>query len=183
MVVLSSDRLRFAYIHRRSTMYLEYRLTFNDYLEANQAHVKSQRFSYFFLWVGSIFLMVRGFDCILSGNIWIFFFFVILGIFANPSFNPLQRYYLARTWESQPSIRKPITIEITKEGITLYSPYFKSNLKWKIYIRFIETKNLFMIYQSNRFFNLFPKRAFSSDEQVNEFRDLLRTMIVKNSFI
>lgn len=161
-------------------MNLEYRLTFNDYLEANQAHLKSQRFSYFFLWVGSILLIVWGFDCILIGDILIFFFFVILGIFANPSFNPLQRYYLASTWKSQPSIREPITIEVTKEGLTLYSSYFKSHLKWQIYTGFIETKNLFMVYQSKRFFNWFPKRAFSSDEQVHEFRELLRTMIVKS---
>ena len=160
-------------------MNLEYRLTFNDYLEANQAHLKSRRFSYFFLWVGSTLLIVWGFDCILIGEIWIFFFFVILGIVANPLFNPIQRYYLAYTWDSQPSIREPITIEVTKEGVSLYSPYFQSHLKWQIYTRFIETKNLFMVYQSKRFFNLFPKRAFRNHEQVNEFRELLRTMIVK----
>jgi len=161
-------------------MNLEYRLTFNDFLEANQAHLKSHGFLYLFLWVVSGLMVVVGLASLLIGDIWNFCFSVILGICINPSFYLLQRYCLARTWKSQRCIREPVTLEVTEEGLTLSSPYFQSNLKWQIYTGFLETKNLFMVYQSERLFNLFPKRAFNSDEQINEFRELLRTMIVNS---
>ncbi len=161
-------------------MHLEYRLTFNDFLEANQAHLKSHRFLYLVLWVVSSLMVVAGLVSILIGNIWDSCYSIILGICIFPSFNLLQRYCLARTWKSQPSIREPITFEVTEEGLTVSSPYFQSNVKWQIYTGFLETKNLFMVYQSKQLYNLFPKRAFYSDEQINEFRELLRTMIVNH---
>ncbi len=158
-------------------MNLEYRITFNDFLEAHQAHLKSQRFLYLFIWIASISVVVVGVAGLFIGDIWNFCLLVIVGICINPSSNVLQRYCLARIWKSQPSIREPITLEVTKEGLTVSSPSFQSNLKWQIYTHFIETKNLFMVYQSKQIFNLFPKRAFSSDEYIHEFRELLRTRL------
>ena len=158
-------------------MNLEYRITFNDFLEAHQAHLKSQRFLYLFLWFISISVVVVGVAGLLIGRIWDFCFLVISSICINPSFNVLQYYCLARTWKSQPSIREPITLEVAKEGLTMSSSSFQSNLKWQIYTHFIETKNLFMVYQSKQIFNVFPKRAFSNDEQIHEFRELLRTKL------
>ena len=70
-----------------------------------------------------------------------------------------------------------MTLEISEEELTLSSPIFQSTLKWQIYTHFIETTNLFMVYQSKRLFNMFPKRAFSNEQELDEFRYLLERKI------
>ena len=70
-----------------------------------------------------------------------------------------------------------MNFEFTQEWIYQKSEKFENKLRWKIYIKFLETKNLFVLYQVSNVFNIFPKRAFDSDEQIEEFRELLRTKI------
>lgn len=161
-------------------MNIEFRLTLKDYQEASQAHIKSQHLLYFFNWSASILFLLLGVVMLFSKDILFSVFLVVIGICSNPSFNPLQNYFIARLWKSQPSIREPMTLEISEEGLTGSSPIFQSTVKWQIYTHFIETTNLFVVYQSKRLFNMFPKRAFSNEQELDEFRYLLERKIVKS---
>lgn len=173
-------------------MDFEYRLTINDHLEANQAHFKSQSFLYVAVLGISTLCITAGlfyfvFGCILiptqlmKGCLFavLGLILVALGVFCNPYINPLRRYAIARSWKSQPDIHEPRAIQVTEDGIIVKFPTFQSTINWQDYTHFIETKNLFMVYQDRRVFNLFPKRAFSSDHQVNQFRELLEKNIEK----
>lgn len=62
---------------------------------------------------------------------------------------------------------------ISDDGIEISSPTAKVNYVWDGFIRYSETTNLFLVYPSQRIFNVFPKRAFSADE-VDDFRELLQ---------
>lgn len=180
-------------------MQLEYRLTLKDYQEANQTHFqKMRRLSYIFCWLLSIFFGVIGLLSVIASILLLTGMisdnnleepistlingcvFLAVAIFVNPTLNLLQRYLIYRNWKSNPSIREPVNIEVTEEGIDFEGATFKSAIKWQIYTNFLESKNLFMLYQSNNLFNMIPKRAFSSNEQINQFRDLIGRMIVKN---
>jgi hypothetical protein len=70
-----------------------------------------------------------------------------------------------------------MNVEITQENLNIKGESFECTLKWKVYIKFMETPKSFMLYQSKNMFNLIPKRAFDSDEQIEEFRELLRAKI------
>jgi 4-amino-4-deoxy-L-arabinose transferase-like glycosyltransferase len=61
----------------------------------------------------------------------------------------------------------------SEDGIHLQSPDFGANLKWALYLRFLESDRIFLLYQTNRMFNLFPKAAFAPGE-IDEFRQLVR---------
>ncbi|MGP0021707.1 MAG: YcxB family protein [Candidatus Sulfotelmatobacter sp.] len=50
---------------------------------------------------------------------------------------------------------------------------FDANLKWSLYLRFLESDRVFLLYQTNRMFNLLPKAAFGPGE-IEEFRQLAR---------
>ena len=65
------------------------------------------------------------------------------------------------------------TAEISEEGVFMESPTFNANLKWGLFLRFLESDRVFLLYQSSRIFNLLPKSAFAPAE-VKEFRQLLR---------
>jgi hypothetical protein len=171
-------------------MNLEYRLTLQDYLEANQAHIKSQKLLYFTYWSFAALAIL-----LLALNVTVFFLsggwspfdliftclIIAFAIYFNPELLIGQRYALKKVWQSQPSIREPMTLEITEEALTFHSPMFQAVNYWKAYPNFVETKNLFILYLSKQSFNLIPKRAFSSTEQIQEFRELLPRKIVKNS--
>ncbi|MEG4009861.1 YcxB family protein [Microcoleus sp. Pol11C1] len=153
-------------------MKLEYQLTLNDYLEASQGHLKSQSF---LLWIFSILFFLIGLLCIIINPAdWTGYCLFVGGIFYIPLIKLNQRYQLARLWKSQPNLREPTTLEFNEEGIIYKTFSVESNIKWQLYTKFRETKKLFMLYQFPHVFNILPKRAFMSNEQLDQFRELLR---------
>jgi hypothetical protein len=69
--------------------------------------------------------------------------------------------------------RTNFTTEISEEGGHMESPTFDANLKWGLFLRFLESDRVFLLYQTNRMFNLLPKSAFASTD-IEEFRQLVR---------
>ncbi len=61
---------------------------------------------------------------------------------------------------------------ISDSGIDVSSLKASSKYDWSAFIRYAETKNLFLVYQAPQVFNVFPKRAFAAEE-VDTFRGLL----------
>lgn len=166
-------------------MKLEYRLSLKDYQEAIHEHIKSRRFSYFFLWLLSILLIVEAlYGLIFLGGTAANQIFVLFSLFMgagiNPEFNIFQKYTSYRLWKAQHNLHNSRETDVSEEGIKLKGEGFEANLEWKIYTHFIETKRLFILYQSKLCFNMFPKRAFSNEQQVEEFRELLQRKITKS---
>ncbi len=165
-------------------MQLEYRLSLKDYQEANQDHLKLQRWIYFFFWfliLGGLFFLItplfinRTPD--IFGTVWFLSCAILL---FNPYFsNPIKGYFINRNWKSLTTWHHPITVEVNKEILKFTSVTYESSIQWQFFIKAIETKNLFMLYPAKALFNVIPKRAFSSDQQMDEFRGLLQTKIEK----
>jgi hypothetical protein len=78
-----------------------------------------------------------------------------------------------RCCAKDPRLQQEITADIPEDGIHLESPVFDANLKWGMFFRFLESDRVFLLYQTNRMFNPFPKTAFAPVE-TEEFRQLLR---------
>ena len=51
-----------------------------------------------------------------------------------------------------------------------------SDVEWRMFIRWLECKNQFLLYTSPACFNILPKRAFVP-QQLSEFRALLQDNI------
>jgi hypothetical protein len=83
----------------------------------------------------------------------------------------------ALVWRSNPSIRGAITCWADEESF--YQQTMNSDLavKWPAFIKFKETRNLFLVYPSKQMCYLIPKRAFTNESQVKEFRELLHQKI------
>ena len=67
----------------------------------------------------------------------------------------------------------PQSIAVGPDGVTVDSPLFRGADAWELYASFSETKHLFMLYLKPRMFRIVPKRAFSSAEQIDQFRSLI----------
>lgn len=78
-----------------------------------------------------------------------------------------------RSYAKDRRLQHEFAASISEEGIHLQSADIDANLKWALYHRFLESDRIFLLYQTNRMFNLFPKSAFAPGE-IDEFRQLVR---------
>lgn len=173
---------------KKSTMQLEYRLSLKDYQEANQAHFKLQTWVYLVFWIFLLLWLLSITTLFVSGKELDWFLIIYLLVFPilffNPYFsNPFKNYFIKRAWKGLPNLHHPISFEVNEETLKFKSLNFDSSLQWQLYIKAVETKNLFMLYQGKLLFNMIPKRAFNSDTQMEEFRELVRTKVEKFSTV
>jgi hypothetical protein len=62
---------------------------------------------------------------------------------------------------------------LDETGLRSDTPLGHHEVPWSSFERFCETKNLFLLYQTKDYAGVVPKRAFSSPEQLAEFRNLI----------
>lgn len=166
-------------------MKFEYRLQLKDLVEANRIHSqKASLISYFCLIL--IFLLVPLISFWSQGDIsWNRIFLevilpnaIIFTLFYG-LIHAIQYFSIKRNFENQPSFRNEISVETTEEGLQINTVTSESKIKWSVYTHWKENSNLFLVYQAPNLFNLFPKRAFASDRQVDEFREILASRLPK----
>jgi hypothetical protein len=81
---------------------------------------------------------------------------------------------------------EPITVEVIGQGLVVDTPSWQGTFQWGNFELFIETRKLLVIYPvpslypvSDSNFMIVPKRAFSGEEQLSDFRELLHKNIGK----
>lgn len=59
-------------------------------------------------------------------------------------------------------------------GVASASSLGSGQQRWEVFWRAVEAKSAFYLYVSNKMAYVLPKRCFTSDEQMQRFRDLVR---------
>jgi hypothetical protein len=93
-------------------------------------------------------------------------------------FTPLLQALLAwlqawLAWGSNSEIKGALSCWADEECFSIQTTNSDMKIKWPAMIKFRETRNMFLVYASKRIFYLIPKRAFTDESQVKEFRALL----------
>ena len=83
-----------------------------------------------------------------------------------------------RTFRASKFMHGEITAEIDDAGTRLNYPSGTSDTKWHGYIDWSETNNMFVLFLSDRFVRVFPKRAFSGSD-LSSLRVLLQRKLPK----
>lgn len=78
-----------------------------------------------------------------------------------------------------PALREPRRIEFNDEGVKTDSEIASSQVSWKAILRYVESKDAFLLYTSPACFAIVPKRVLQA-EQVDELRRLFQTHIGKD---
>jgi hypothetical protein len=152
-------------------MRFAYKLTATDLVEAQRKH-------------GGLFtrlVPVWGVCLLVAGVIWIFLgpkqdpttlipavIGIVLGMFGLFGWELL----IKQAFRRDTRLQQPFEAIVSDNGIDVSSPTSSGQFKWSAFTRYVETKNLFLVYQSQNAFNIFPKRAFPSGEE-EAFRHLL----------
>jgi YcxB-like protein len=79
---------------------------------------------------------------------------------------------IRRSFRLDNRLQQPFELVVTTEGIDISSKTSTSKYQWSAFIRYAESKNLFLVYQAPKVFNVFPKRAFAPGEE-ESFRGVL----------
>jgi YcxB-like protein len=161
-------------------MKISYRITREDFIDAQKLHrskghsavVRAIRLGAKLVAV-AIFLILLAW-VVISGDrgLWPslapLFILGIIWAFAMWVWAP---FYWRRCYAKDRRLQHDFTADISEDGIHLESLDFDAKLKWALYLRFLESDRVFLLYQTNRMFNLLPKAAFGPGE-IEEFRQL-----------
>jgi YcxB-like protein len=82
------------------------------------------------------------------------------------------RVSIRRSFRQDNRLQQPFEAVVSQDGIDISSPTVSSKYAWSSFTRYVESKNLFLVYQAPKVFNVFPKRAFAPGEE-ESFRSLL----------
>jgi hypothetical protein len=155
-----------------------YQLTFKDFQEANRAFFHHQRFWYFFCWSVCAYFAFRGLVSAVYHSDYISGFYnaVMATLLLPLDLNLFRQLSVWLAWKRNSNCHTIKLLEVHPAGYTIIGSKSFSTAEWSTYNCVIETKNLFMLYESRACpFQLFPKRAFGSFEELERFRQLVRS--------
>lgn len=76
-----------------------------------------------------------------------------------------------------PDFQAPLSGTVDENGVKLVTKHSTSELKWELYNKAIQKEDFVMLYQPNKWYNLFPRRFFSSSSDWENFLILVNTNI------
>ncbi len=161
-------------------MTLEFSYTFKDYLEGFRAGSWVWRSLPILCWIlfsiGALGIILNywGNEQVDTQAIFSTYLplLVIVGLWSL-----MPRFLAWSSWRGHRALQGGIKYGISEEGVRSITPTSDSFSQWETFIKFGETKNLFMLYVSRRIYYGIPKRAFESADQIREFRELARRKI------
>jgi hypothetical protein len=89
------------------------------------------------------------------------------------------RYLQRRNYRKQKMLSVSFRVSFDAESIRLVNEFVSSTLPWHIFHKWRENKYIFLLYESNAIYLIFPKRLFENSESINEFRRLTHEKIGK----
>ena len=83
------------------------------------------------------------------------------------------RMLVGRSFRRDQRLQQHFEAVVSDEGLDISSPTASTNHTWAAFTRYVESRNLFLLYQAPQVFNVLPKRAFAEGE-AEAFRGLLQ---------
>jgi YcxB-like protein len=164
-------------------MEVSYQLTVDDYRQAMKAYRTRTAHLRWILRFGIAFVLL-----VLSTGVVL----LIVAPHSNAFQNLVPLYVLFLIWivvwwgapflsarsqfRGSPSVQTPLKLEVTDTGLHFCSQLSDSRVAWATYVRWVEGNAVFVLFSNPKIMVVVPKRAFSFD-QVNEFRELLRSKV------
>ncbi len=153
-------------------MQIKYRVTAADFAEASAKAVRPLQIFGGLILVAGVLVVVTNPHGVTESPIpialaLVFGLFLIFG----------WRIPVSRAYRADRRLQQEWSATIGEEGIELQGEAAKAEYSWRAFVRFVETKNLFVLYHSPRLYNAFPKRSFAPGE-ADAFRALAQQKVI-----
>jgi hypothetical protein len=125
-----------------------------------------------------VFLLLKRFD----GGGWVApVALIALGLFIPLRLNEL-KYAQQKDWwkRIEPFIQHTIW-EFDDAAAHTMTAQWQATLKWSTFKRWAEGPRVILLFSSDDDFRIFPRRAFTNEQQISEFRRLLESRIIARS--
>jgi hypothetical protein len=147
-------------------------------------HIEAQRFIYSkglmakLDKIVAVLLLGFGIYCLVFVG-WFWWTIIWFPLAAAEWFNLLTLSYWRTKIEFQrnPKFREEYHLTFSHENIRFQTLSFDSTLQWTYYERVIESPSLFLLMYGKGLYALIPKRCFSSNDQIDAFRALVRETV------
>jgi hypothetical protein len=99
------------------------------------------------------------------------------------AFGVAQRHWLPRRqWFDNPGFARPRVVDLDDDGVRFADSVAVYEFKWPMFVRARETPNLLLLVSENKLQWIIPKRAFSSQAELENARALIQNMIPNTTF-
>ena len=136
-----------------------YHLTIQDFEEAQIQH---RGWTGRFLQLVGVVIMLSALPSLLTHEYFQGFLGLLLGGFV--AFGT--RILLRRAFMKEPSLQLETKNIISEDGLVLTTSRAETKLNWSAFIRYTETKDIFVLYVQSRMFHIIPKRAFRAEDVI-----------------
>ena len=169
-------------------MTIDFQFTPDDYRNAFRAHFKkgaslALRLMLHLCLIAGILMLLIGILFVITGqrapNVALPPF-VFGSLFTWYGIGGPYQFLARKEFAKSPSNRQPRRIEVSEAGVKTDAGVASSNMSWEAYLRFVESKDCFLLYTSPGCFAIVPKRALQP-EQVNELRQILQSNVGKQA--
>jgi len=165
-------------------MKIVYRITEQDYLDAQKLFFANQQPSYRRIsrkvmpWVGGLLLIQAGVDLLAfrRHNWSIVTLCLLIGIYLLYCGHFAIRRFVRRSYRTNPHYKNDLTADISEGGVHVVTATDDSLSQWGSFVRFLESDRIFVLFYSEFTFIIFPKRAFALGE-AEQFRELAKLNI------
>jgi len=79
-----------------------------------------------------------------------------------------------RMFRQSSALRRPRRLIVGPEGIQFESEDARGDYKWSLFMRIVETKKVFVLFQTTHAATFVPKRCFHTPSEVDFLRQLIR---------
>ena len=90
-----------------------------------------------------------------------------------------QRWALRRVYRQTPTLQQEQTHEFSEEGFRLSNPLSNAVVSWDAFVDAFETREFFLFYISRSMAYFLPKRAITTEADLQELRALLRAQLTR----
>ena len=82
-----------------------------------------------------------------------------------------------RSFRQRKDLQRPVSFELTDAGLSVSTPDGHGVKPWSDYHRWKEGRHVFLLYLSDNMYQVFPKRFFTSIDEIDQFRNLVRQKV------
>jgi hypothetical protein len=101
----------------------------------------------------------------------------LIGLWLLAGLPWMHRFELKQKWMRERLHRAEHLVSFDEEGISYIQGHVRSQYGWRYYQRLLESPEGFLLIYGGDIFSFIPKRAFASEQLLNEFRALLRAKL------
>jgi hypothetical protein len=111
---------------------------------------------------------------------WTRWVMIAVGIYLVGYFGVGIPYFTRRAFRQRKDLQRPCKFTPSESGLGFETEGAQGAKPWSDYLKWKEGKSAFLLYMSDGMYQVLPKRFFSSPDEVDAFREMVREKVARH---